>query len=207
MIYYLGTGVLFGVAAGFAPGPLLALVITETLRHGVGAGVRVALAPVITDFPIIVIVLAVLTQLPDNEFILGIISLVGGCYVLYLAYESAWPRVQALDQLESKPRSLVRGVIANALSPHPYLFWMTVGAPMIIKSYGIGLSASALFLGGFYLCLVGSKVVLAVLVGKSKFLLTDNGYRYSMRFLGLALAVFAVALFTDGLRLLANTGA
>jgi threonine/homoserine/homoserine lactone efflux protein len=33
-----------GSSGGSAPGPLLALVASETLRHGVAAGIRVALA-------------------------------------------------------------------------------------------------------------------------------------------------------------------
>ena len=34
------TGIVFGLAAGVTPGPLLALVVTESLRGGVPAGVR-----------------------------------------------------------------------------------------------------------------------------------------------------------------------
>jgi threonine/homoserine/homoserine lactone efflux protein len=46
-------GTVLGLAAGFAPGPLTLLVIRETLHHGFGAGVRVSLAPVLTDLPLI----------------------------------------------------------------------------------------------------------------------------------------------------------
>jgi len=35
---------LLGSSGGSAPGPLLALVASETLRHGVAAGIRMALA-------------------------------------------------------------------------------------------------------------------------------------------------------------------
>ncbi|HRY44622.1 MAG TPA: hypothetical protein P5164_11830, partial [Thermoanaerobaculia bacterium] len=31
--------------------------------------------------------------------------------------------------LRAAPQSLRKGVIVNLLSPNPYLFWMTVGAP------------------------------------------------------------------------------
>ena len=54
MLEAFGTGMLFGLSAGLAPGPLLALGIAQTLRFGAGQGVRVALAPLITDLPIIV---------------------------------------------------------------------------------------------------------------------------------------------------------
>jgi threonine/homoserine/homoserine lactone efflux protein len=81
-------GILFGLSAGFAPGPLLTLVINQTLRHSTTEGVKVALAPIITDVPIVLASLFVLTKLNHYERILGMISLMGGLYVLYLAYEN-----------------------------------------------------------------------------------------------------------------------
>ncbi|OGT32916.1 MAG: hypothetical protein A2W28_01290 [Gammaproteobacteria bacterium RBG_16_51_14] len=56
MIYFLVTGAVLGISAGLAPGPLLALVVTETLKHGIRTGVRVALVPVCTDLPIIFLI-------------------------------------------------------------------------------------------------------------------------------------------------------
>jgi len=56
------------VSAGFAPGPLLTLVISETLQHDIKSGVKVALAPIITDLPIII-----LSKLTNFHDILGII--------------------------------------------------------------------------------------------------------------------------------------
>ena len=47
MIDFLTIGAALGLSAGLAPGPLLTLVISETLQHGVKSGVKVALAPVI----------------------------------------------------------------------------------------------------------------------------------------------------------------
>jgi threonine/homoserine/homoserine lactone efflux protein len=35
MIEFLSAGMLLGLAAGFAPGPLLVLVISETLKHNI----------------------------------------------------------------------------------------------------------------------------------------------------------------------------
>ncbi|MDY6953588.1 MAG: LysE family translocator, partial [Thermodesulfobacteriota bacterium] len=51
----LAIGIVLGLSAGFAPGPLLALVISQTLRHNAVEGLKVALAPLVTDLPIILI--------------------------------------------------------------------------------------------------------------------------------------------------------
>jgi len=60
MLNFLGIGLILGLSAGFAPGPLLTLVISETLQHDLKAGVKVALAPIITDLPIIIFTLFIL---------------------------------------------------------------------------------------------------------------------------------------------------
>jgi len=41
-------GASLGFAAGVSPGPLLAIVLREALRHGAAAGMRAALAPLVT---------------------------------------------------------------------------------------------------------------------------------------------------------------
>jgi threonine/homoserine/homoserine lactone efflux protein len=107
-----------------------------------------------------------------------------------------------LDSKKETSRSWTKGMIVNILNPHPYLFWLTVGAPMIAKAASHGILGPSAFIASFYSFLVGSKILLAILVGRSKSILSDHWYIYSMRFLGLALCGFAVVLFHDGLKLL-----
>ncbi len=202
MIHFLTIGTVLGLSAGFAPGPLLTLVISETLQHDIKSGVKVALAPIITDLPIIILTLLVLSKLSNFHNILGIISLIGGFVILFMGYESIRTNGVELTVEDIKPKSLTKGVLANALSPHPYLFWLSVGAPTMTKALSQNTSASLAFIISFYTFLVGSKIVLALLIGKSKSFLSGNVYIYTMRLLGLVLSVLAFVLFHDGLKLL-----
>ena len=120
MIEFISTGTLLGLAAGFSPGPLLVLVISETLRHNVKEGVKVSIAPIITDVPIILVSLFVLTQLSNFSILLGIISILGGFFVLYLGYESFRTKGVELKLEEQSSNALKKGVITNTLNPHPY---------------------------------------------------------------------------------------
>jgi len=52
------TGAALGLSAGLSPGPLLALVIVQTLTYSVREGVKVAAAPLVTDLPIVLAALA-----------------------------------------------------------------------------------------------------------------------------------------------------
>jgi len=202
MIHYLTIGAVLGLSAGFAPGPLLTLVISETLQHGIKSGLKVAIAPIITDLPIIIVSLFLISKLSNFHEILGIISLIGGCFILYMGYKSISTTGIDLNAKKIKPKSLTKGVLTNALSPHPYLFWLSVGAPVMTKAMNQNSVFPLAFIAGFYAFLVGSKVVLALLAGKSKNYLSGNAYRYVMRLLGLLLCIFAIILLRDGLNLL-----
>lgn len=202
MIDFLIMGTVLGLSAGLAPGPLLTLVVTETLRHDIRAGIKVALSPLITDVPIIALTIFLLAKLANFHGILGSISLVGGGFLLFTGYQSLRTREVAINPQELKSNSLTKGILANTLSPYPYLFWFSVGAPTMTKAVNRDLGAALAFIIGFYVCLVGSKIALAILVGKSKGLLTGTAYRFTMRLLGLALCVLAIVLFRDGLALL-----
>ena len=205
MVNFLAIGAILGLTAGFAPGPLLALVISETLQHNIRAGFKVALAPVITDLPIVILTLFILVKLSSFHNVLGIISCMGGFFVFYLGYQGIRTKGIELNSQEDGSSSWTKGIIANVLNPHPYLFWFSVGGPTVTKAMNQGIFAPFAFIGSFYILLVGSKIVIALLVGKSRSFLTGNAYIYTMRFLGLLLCVLAIVLFYDGLKLLGIT--
>jgi threonine/homoserine/homoserine lactone efflux protein len=202
MITSLSAGIVLGLSAGFSPGPLLTLVISQSLKHGVKEGIKVAVAPLITDLPIILISIFVLSRLANFQTILGVISLIGGLFVLYLAYESFQTSRLRINIQEAEPRSLRKATFVNILNPHPYLFWFSIGAPTIIKTWKENPFTAVAFVAGFYLCLTGSKVFTATLVSKTRRFFMGKTYVYLMRALGILLFFFAVLLFKDAISLL-----
>ncbi len=182
---------------------MLALVLAQSLRHGSREGCKVALTPLITDPPIIVVVLAIAAKLAQVRALVGTISIVGAAFVLYLAWQSFRPARHEPDASAERPRSWFKGVATNLLNPHPWLFWLTVGTAMLAKAMAQSCLVAATFLFGFYLLLVGSKVVLALLVGRSRTLMAGRAYRLVMRVLAVMLLAFALLLLREGLRQLA----
>lgn len=192
-------GGLFGLSAGFSPGPLMTLVVTQTLQHNTREGVFVAAAPILTDAPIILISFFILKELSTIEPVLGLIASVGGLYVLYLSYETMITGPVRVETSLIQPRSLRKGVLVNALNPHPYLFWATVGAPFILKAHQNNSIAPWLFIFSFYCFLTGSKVLIAIIVGRFRTFLEGKIYLYLMRVLGAVLFGFAVFLLREAL--------
>jgi len=83
---YLLQGLTLGISAAVTPGPFLAYLLSQSLKNG-GNWQRTlpaTMAPLLSDGPIVFLVLIVLTQFPP--LFLRWIQGIGGLFLLYLAY-------------------------------------------------------------------------------------------------------------------------
>ena len=186
---YVISAFIFGLTAGFKPGPLGIVVIQETLEHGLRHGLKACLAPIITDGPIIIAALVVLTQFSDKTPFIGILSLVGGLYLLWLSLKIIRIKEINISNILSKPKSLETAIKVNLLSPNPYIFWFTVGGTYLALG---SQSQSAAFIVVSIGTLVASKMITAWIAAYFRELLNSKAYVWVMRFLGLLLAGFGV---------------
>ncbi len=177
---YCTLGLSMGLSAGLSPGPLLALVITASLRSGLTGGLQVAVAPFITDAPIIALSVLLVGYLPLEA--LRWVGTVGGLVVIWMGVETI--RSVRAATLPSEPavgiaprRELWRGVVVNVLNPHPYLFWATVGGPALVSGWRISPWFALAFLVPFYAFLAGSKMAVAWLVSRQAGGLSSSWYR------------------------------
>jgi threonine/homoserine/homoserine lactone efflux protein len=197
MIAPLLTGLSLGFSAGIGPGPLTTLVITTTLERGFAAGLRIAIAPLLTDLPIILASLWIVNALRPEVALL--LAVAGGLYLIWLGVKTLHSARHAI--LEStlaspvRPREdLWRGFLVNLLSPNPWIFWLGVGGPILTEAWGVAPVGALGFLIGFYSLLVGSKIVLAWLVAGGRRYLTHTWYRRLLAASGLLLIGFGLLL-------------
>ena len=59
----LSAGLIFEVLSGIAPGPVLVLIISETLGYGICAGTKVGCIPLLTDASVILASAFLFTQI------------------------------------------------------------------------------------------------------------------------------------------------
>ncbi len=201
MVAYFLQGIVLGFAAGISPGPMLGLVISQTLRGGWRAGNQVALAPLLTDFPIIALMILILGHLPLAA--LNWLSLIGGAFVIYLGIETmrtARSEVK-IDTNDAPRRVFLTAVITNFLNPHPYLFWATVGSALLLQSYAVGgFAFSTALLVGMYGLLVGTKLMIALLVSRSRTWLSGRTYHLLLIGSGILLLGLGLLLGWEGLQ-------
>lgn len=149
-------GAALGVSAAASPGVLQTLLISEALLGGFKRAWPIAFAPLVSDLPIIVLMLVVLKQLPPVA--VRLLGLAGGLFVLYLAWGlwKQWRAGSAQDfkaiETGSRPWSMLRrAALTNLLNPNPYLFWGLVGGPILLGA----LDQSALHAGAFVIGMYG----------------------------------------------------
>ena len=194
---YVVLGLTLGFAAGITPGPLSTLVVTASLRSGLAGGLRVALAPLITDLPIVILAVFALNRLPD--WTLPAITAAGGLVVIYMGVDILRSARTATLEAKTQPSSgvnseLWRGALVNALNPHPYLFWAAVGAPTLLAGWRQSSIYPVAFLSSFYALLVGSKMAIAWLVGSRAGALSEAWYRRILLACGVAMVGLGLVL-------------
>jgi len=192
---FLFLGAILGLVQGVSPGPLVALVISETLKFGVREGFKVAVSPLITDSTVIVLTLVVLSNFARYDVIISVVSISGACYLIYLGLENLRVKTPMLEAKVVKKEAFKRAVITNFLNPHVYVFWISVGGPTILRSLTTHASGPSLFLVGFYVLLI---------VNRSKALVKGNYYAHLVRALGIVLILFALVLLIEGWELLGS---
>lgn len=193
------SGLFFGFSSGISPGPLSALTISRTIQGGVREGAQVALSPLVTDLPIIVGALYLVQRITEQSAILGLISVTGGMFLFYLAYQSFMYRPNPASPSNDRGHSLIQGITTNFLNPYPYIFWITIGAPYAHRLIERRDLSSVSFFIAFYSAMLACKMTIVFLTHRGKQFLTGNGYVLCMRLIAACLLWFGALFVREGL--------
>nr|WP_319776219.1 LysE family translocator [uncultured Sphaerochaeta sp.] len=191
------TAFILGFSSGISPGVLFTVIISESIQHGAKAGIKIAIAPLMTDAPIVLLSYFVFSQLAQVKILLTIITFAGGLYLVYLGYKNIIA-IPVINLESIKTNSLRKGIITNFLSPSPYIFWMSIGAPLLDSSFGIGISTGITFLLIFYILLIGLKITIAYLASRVRRFIGGIIYKVVIRILGIVLAALGVFYIYNG---------
>ena len=192
-------GILLGAVEGFKPGPLQTLVITETLKRDWKAGLKVTLAPLVTDGPIIFLCALVVSSLSNYSQFFALISFAGAIFLLYMAYETYVIDEVKIDGGNSSNSPFYKGIITNLLNPNPYVYWTLIGSPFLIKALEEDVFLPFVFLFSFFLTFILCKTFTAILVERSRTFLSSRTYFIILKILALILIAFAIIFIQTGL--------
>lgn len=154
-------GLVLGLFAGAIPGPFSALVAATSLQSGFWSGFRVAAVPIVSELLVLTLAALLVSQLPEG--VLRWMGVCGGLLILYLA-RATWTRADedlAAKIPDTGPRRSLEAALLAVVSPTPWVFWVFVGAPLLVGFWRESWALAAVFAGAFVLALLAVRTVVA----------------------------------------------
>jgi threonine/homoserine/homoserine lactone efflux protein len=199
----LGSAFGLGAALGLLPGPVQLLLLTEATRGGVRRGFR-AMAGANGTFGAELLALAAgLSLLAPSGGTLRTLKVVGGAFLLYLAWDafrSAFRTAETAEGPALGRTPFVKGVFAVILNPGAWVFLATTASALFATAVSKGgrplsLSSAVAMVAGVA-AVDGSMVLLGG--GVRRFQATVA--RWLTPVLACGLVAFGVLLVVDGVR-------
>jgi threonine/homoserine/homoserine lactone efflux protein len=189
MINYFIFAISYSFACVVQPGPFQAFLFSQSITNGWRKTIPLVFAPLISDLPVILLVLLVLTNVPHE--VLRILQCVGGVFLLYLAYNAykAW-RSSNREVLQniSPEKNVFKAVMVNFLNPNPYLGWSLVMGPMLIKGWNEDPANGIILLAAFYSSMIIYSIGMIALFATAR----NFGPRVSRISIGISVIAFAM---------------
>jgi threonine/homoserine/homoserine lactone efflux protein len=197
MLFFFLRGLPFGLTAAVMPGPYQLFLFSEAAKHGWRKTWPLAFVPLLSDGPVILIVFAILSQVPD--WFLTILKIVGGLFILYLAYGAFRASNQQLELSETKStQGILKGVVMNFFNPNPWIFWSLTGVPILLEGARQAVSHGVSFIVGFYAAMIPTLFALVVIFAVTAHLGPKVNQRLQ-KIAALALVGFGIYQFVRGI--------
>jgi threonine/homoserine/homoserine lactone efflux protein len=170
MTSYLIMGCVYAFAAAVQPGPLQAYLISQSLTNGWRRTIFASFAPLISDGPIIILVLFILSHFSGG--FIQVLQSLGGVFLLYLAYGAfkTWKNYDPNKEVEfqSAQQTIFKATLVNLLNPNPYLGWSLVMGPLLLKSWREAPVNGIVLLISFYFTMIFFTACIIMLFSAAK---------------------------------------
>lgn len=149
MLWIASSSFLAALSGAIVPGPVFALVLSESLKNGKVAGPMIVLGHFLIEAIIISMIFMGLQQILHSELTKMIISYVGGVMLalmgLMLIREALRVSVNSILNAGAPAkcgktplyRMVLLGFLASCSNPHIFLWWLTIGLPVMVGSISI----------------------------------------------------------------------
>lgn len=172
VLRYLLIGCGFAFAAAVQPGPLQTFLLSSVAQKGWRRTLPASFSPLISDGPIALLALFVLTRVPETMS--RLLQAAGGMFLVYLAWASyrQWRRKTTTESSagDSVPRTLLQAALVNILNPNPYLGWTLVLGPAVLAAWHESPTSALLLIVAFYITMVAVLACTILVFGATGFM-------------------------------------
>ena len=200
-------GATLGLVEGIKPGPLLTMVIRETLSGGLRAGLWTAAAPIFTDGPLVIFSLFAAAWIATNPSALLVITLAGAIFLAQMGYECFGLEPPNMDEDAPPPTgSFLRGIITNLLNPNVYVFWFLIGGPLMASAADEEILAPIAYAITFLVTIMLTKAAIAYAIHRASGNISATVYRRLLAICGIVMIGFSLYYAMQAYGLLQEIG-
>ena len=141
-----------GFSGALMPGPLLAVGIAETPRHGWQTGPVISAGHAVAEIFIVVALSLGLAALAQNGTVAAIIGIVGGTALIFMGVQMAYEIIRSKVNYEivetekgSSHKLAGKGITATLSNPYWFVWWATTGLAFLVKSLKFGIIGPVVF--------------------------------------------------------------
>ena len=181
-LFFLSFGV--GFSGAMMPGPLLAVDIAETPRHGWQTGPIISIGHALAEIAVVVALALGFVALAENEGLARVISVVGGAALIAMGiamgYDALKKRITYEGEKEGRRpqhRLVGKGIVATLSNPYWFVWWATTGLAFVVKSLKFGVIGPVVFYFGHIMSDFVWYSAVSVLLWRGKSLIMGKGLK------------------------------
>ena len=207
IIVILTTSFVVGLSGALMPGPLLALTVGETARHGFWSGPLLVLGHAILELSLVIALVFGLSKVVGNGLVFSIVGIVGGLVLIYMGYSTIRQGWRSTGIPTSKAKTanrmmVVSGIVVSASNPYWLIWWATIGTTYLLWSLKVGaVGVASFFTGHIFADLIWYTFISFIIV-KGKKLISNNIYKWFLIVCGLALLGLGGYFIFSGIKFL-----
>ena len=199
------TVIILSSSGALAPGPLFFVTISHGIKSGTKSGLIFSVAHSLIEFSLIMfLALGLLSVANESTVKLAVGSAGGAVLIIFGAMQIRSSFLYTNEEKKTEKgtsRSLLLiGLALTGLNPYFIVWWLTVGANLILLSLEFGGLVGVVFM---YICNVWIDYVwisfIAYFAKKSTKILRNKWYRVVMAVFGVTLIYFGLSFLLDSL--------
>jgi len=193
LLIIFSTSFVVALSGALMPGPLLALTISQTARHGFWAGPLLIFGHALLETLILVVLVLGLVRFKVGEIIPAVISIIGGAVLIAISIQSLTKSRHMTMPNASSPitgsnrQGIIIGILGSAASPYFFIWWVTIGTSYLLWSLKLGAWGVASFFTGHILADLGWYTLVAFIITSGRKIINDTAYQWLFIVCNLAL--------------------
>ncbi|MEW6412772.1 MAG: LysE family transporter [Candidatus Zixiibacteriota bacterium] len=196
-----------GFSGAMMPGPLLAVGIAETPRHGWQTGPIISIGHAIAEIFVVVVLSLGLAALAQDPMVAAIIGIVGGVALILMGVQMAYEILKkkidyeiVTSDKQSSHKLAGKGITATLSNPYWFVWWATTGLAFLVKSLKFGVIGPVVFYFGHILSDFVWYSVVSVLLWMGKRIIMGKALRVLIVACAIFLVYLGASFIYDGVR-------